>query len=134
MCVRIYPRARIAVCLSGSITSTIFGESRCHKEISTSSFVFFFTNNSTVKAGLAKGNATTSCKLLELVLRFRLLQMKYRCQIMRSRVLSGKQMMTQGINGVSCRHLKEGVSTGGDTVHFIPLHLLDLQRSETMKD
>jgi hypothetical protein len=94
--------------------------------------VFLFTNNFTVEAGLKKGDYM-SCKLFELVLRVRLLQMEYRCQIIMSHIL-GKQMMAGGMDGVSCRHLKEGMSTGEDTMHFIPFHLLALQRSETMKD
>jgi hypothetical protein len=94
--------------------------------------VFLCTDNSTVEAGLAKGNST-SRKLFELVLRVRLLQMKYRCHIIVTHV-SGKRMVAQGTDGVSRGHLKEGVSTGEDMLKFIPLHLSALQRSETLQD
>jgi hypothetical protein len=94
--------------------------------------VFLCTDNSTVEAGLAKGNSS-SRKLFELVLRVRLLQMKYRCIIVVTHV-SGKRMVAQGTDGVSRGHLKEGVTTGEDMLSFIPLHLSALHRSETLKD
>jgi hypothetical protein len=43
-------------------------------------------------------------------------------------------MVAQGTDGVSQGHLKEGVSTGESMLSFISLHLLALQRSETLKD
>ena len=94
--------------------------------------VFLCTDNSTVEAALAKGNSS-SRKLFELVLRVRLLQMKYKCSIIVTHV-AGKRMVAQGTDGVSRGHLKEGVSTGEDMLSFIPLHLSALQRSETMKE
>jgi hypothetical protein len=61
--------------------------------------VFLCIDNSTVEAGLAKGNSS-SRKLFELVLHVRLLQMKYRCNIIVTHV-SGKRMVAQGTDGVS---------------------------------
>jgi hypothetical protein len=93
--------------------------------------VFLCTDNSTVEAGLAKGNSS-SRKLFELVLRVRVLQMRHRCSIVVTHV-SGKRMVAQGTDGVSRGHLKEGVSTGEDMLSFIPLHLSAIQRSEALK-
>jgi hypothetical protein len=93
--------------------------------------IFLCTDNSTVEAGLAKGNSS-SPRLFELVLRVRLLQMKYRCKIIVTHV-SGKRMVAQGTDGVSRGHLKEGVSTGEDMLSFIPLHLSATQRSKNIK-
>ena len=93
--------------------------------------IFLCTDNSTVEAGLAKGNST-SRKLFELVLRVRRLQMKFRCTIIVTHV-AGKRMEAQGTDGVSRGHLKEGVSTGADMLSFIPLHLSALQRSASLK-
>jgi hypothetical protein len=93
---------------------------------------FLCTNNSTVEAGLAKGNST-SRKFFELILRIRLLQMKTRCQIVVTHV-SGKQMVAQGTDGVLQGHPKEGVSTGEDMLKLMPLHLSVFERSDTLQD
>ena len=94
--------------------------------------IFMCTDNSTVEAGLAKGNSS-SRKLFELVLRVRILEMKHRVAIVVTHV-SGNRMKAQGTDGVSRGHLKEGVSAGEDMMSFIPLHLTALQRSPAMKD
>jgi hypothetical protein len=94
--------------------------------------IFLFTDNSTVEAGLVKGNSSDK-KLFELVLRARLLQVKFKCNIVVTHA-SGKRMMAQGTDGVSRGHLKEGVSTGEAMMSFIPLHLTAFQRSSTLKE
>jgi hypothetical protein len=106
-------------------------EDKARQDHLDDAIVFLCTDNSTVEAGLAKGNSS-SRKLFELVLRVRLLQMKHRCDIVVTHV-SGKRMVAQGTDGVLQEHLKEGVSTGEDMLGFIPLHLSALQRSETLK-
>jgi hypothetical protein len=93
--------------------------------------MFLCTDNSTVEAGLAKGNSSSQ-KLFEPVLRVRLLQMRCTCSVVATHV-SGKRMVAQGTDGVSRGHLKEGVTTGEDMLSFIPLHLSAVQRSEKLR-
>jgi hypothetical protein len=61
--------------------------------------VYFFTDNSTVEAGLYKGTST-SPKLLALIIRVKLLETKYGIRILVSHV-SGKRMIAEGGDGVS---------------------------------
>jgi hypothetical protein len=94
--------------------------------------LFFFTDNSVVEAALFKGTASTE-KLLELVIRFRKLEMKYSLKIHVVHV-SGKRMIAQGTDGISRGVLNEGVMAGESMASFIPLHQSALDRHPSLKD
>jgi hypothetical protein len=92
---------------------------------------FLFTDNSTVEAGLHKGN-TPSRKLFGLIVKLRAIQLQTDCDLFVSHV-SGKRMMAQGTDGISRGNLKEGVASGQSMLSFIPLHLNALERQPNLK-
>jgi hypothetical protein len=93
--------------------------------------IFFCTDNSTVELGIVKGNSWSE-KLFELSLEVRVIEMKYRCNVLVSHVL-GKRMEGQGTDGVSRGQLKEGVTAGKEMLSFIPFHFGAIQRSPAVE-
>ena len=81
------------------------------------SFVIFCTDNSTIKAALYKGINDGSL-LLDMVIAFHFLLMKYICHAFISHV-TGTRMIAQGGNGLSRGALNEGVMRGG-LLHSTP--------------
>jgi hypothetical protein len=94
--------------------------------------LYLFTDNSTVEGALFKGN-TPSRKIFHLIMRFRKVQMLCDAEIIVLHV-SGKRMIAQGTDGVSCGLLNEGVTTGLDMLAFIPLHLTAIERNPSVKE
>ena len=92
--------------------------------------VYFFTDNSTVESAMYRGTAG-SRKLLALVIRLRLLEMKHSIRLVVSHV-AGTRMIAEGGDGVSRGLLNEGVMAGEDILSFIPLHLSALDRSPSL--
>lgn len=92
--------------------------------------LYFFTDNSTVESALYKGTSS-SRKLLELVIRVRLLETKHSITLHVVHV-SGKRMIAVGVDGISRGLLNEGVMAGEKMLSFIPLHLTATERSPTL--
>ena len=92
--------------------------------------LFFFTDNSTVESALFHGTSS-SPKLLELVIRMRLIETKYTLSLKVSHV-SGKRMIAQGSDGISRGLLSEGVMAGASMLSFVPLHISALDRSPAL--
>ena len=90
------------------------------------SFVLFCTDNSTVEAALYKGTSDSK-HLLEMVIEFHFLLMKYGCQSFISHI-AGTRMIAQGGDGLSRGALNEGVMRGDDYLSFIPFHLSAIER------
>mmetsp|Transcript_11711 Transcript_11711/g.19385 ORF Transcript_11711/g.19385 Transcript_11711/m.19385 type:complete len:1450 (-) Transcript_11711:1434-5783(-) len=85
----------------------------------TSTEFFIFTDNSTAESSFYRGGS--SSKLLhELVLRLRLLEIKYSVIIHLVHV-SGTRMIAQGTDGTSRGSLLEGVMTGESMLTFVDL-------------
>jgi hypothetical protein len=101
------------------------------KVIQSKSLLYFFTDNKKVEVALCKGNSRIK-RLLYLVVRFRKFQFKYGLHVVISRV-SGKRMISQGRDGISCGCQKEGLGLGASMLAYIPLHLGALKRHEGMK-
>ena len=93
--------------------------------------LFLFTDNSTVEAGVAKGNSP-SPKLHELIKRLRALEMKYCFEVFVIHV-SGSRMITQGTDGLSRGSLKSSALSSRTIKEYAPLHLTAIQRSPTLK-
>ena len=93
---------------------------------------FLFTDNSTAESCYYRGSS--SSKLLHaLVLRLRLLEMKYGLLIHVIHV-SGKRMIAQGIDGCSRGSLMEGVMAGEDMLSFVDLEKSALERCPALTD
>lgn len=82
--------------------------------------VFLFTDNSTAEAACARGSSSTR-PLLELVKRFKLMEMTFKTRIHVIHV-SGKRMIAQGADGLSRGCLSGGVMRCERMEAFIPLH------------
>jgi hypothetical protein len=88
--------------------------------------IFIFTDNSMAEAAFWKG--TSKSKLLfELVLRLKELEMDYDLHLHIIHV-SGKRMIAEGTDGLSCADHGEGVMLGRDICWYIPLHLNPIER------
>jgi hypothetical protein len=96
-----------------------------------SDMVFFFTDNKTVESSLYCGTSSSSPKLLDLVIRFKVLETKHSIKLVVIHV-SGVRMIAEGGDGVSRGILNEGVMAGESVLNFIPLNLSALERSETL--
>ena len=87
---------------------------------------FLFTDNSTAESAFYRG--TSSSKMLHsLVLRLRILEMKYGLLIHIIHV-SGTRMIAQGTDGASRGSLMEGVLAGKDMLSFVDLAKTALER------
>ena len=76
------------------------------------------TDHSTVEACLYKGNSSSE-KLYDLILRFRLLEIRMAAKFYITHV-SSQRIVAQGTEGVSRGHLREGVSIGEAMLKFCP--------------
>jgi hypothetical protein len=92
--------------------------------------VFFFTDNKTVESSLYRGTSS-SPKLLDLVIRLKVLETKHAIKLVVSHV-SGLRMIAEGGDGVSRGILNEGVMAGANMLNFIPLNVSALERSKTL--
>jgi hypothetical protein len=97
------------------------------------SMVFFCTDNSTVENALYHGRSKTSRTLHELVVRMKVLEAKYSCQLLVVHV-AGERMKAQGTDGVSRGQLTEGVMNGESMFSFLPMHETALERHPPLKD
>lgn len=107
-------------------------ESEASTGILYQSTVILATDNSTVEACLYKGNSKSE-KLYDLVVRFRVLEMRMAAKFYITHV-SGKRMMAQGTDGVSRGHLREGVSIGEAMLSFCPWGRTALERCDTLEN
>jgi hypothetical protein len=79
-------------------------ELEAQQETLKGAILFLFTDNSTVKGALFKGN-TPSWLLFELIVRLRKVQISIAATIVVSHV-SGKRMISQCTDGISWRDLR----------------------------
>jgi hypothetical protein len=96
----------------------------------TNTRVYFFTDNAVAEAAIYKGTSK-SRKLLALVIRLKVLEVKYSIQLIVCHV-AGTRMIAEGGDGVSRGLLNEGVMAGEDILSFIPLHLSAIERCPTL--
>ena len=82
------------------------------------STVIIATDNQVVESALYKGSPS-SIKLYNLVVRLKLVEMKYGVNVAVTHV-SGKRMQYQGTDAVSRGSLKTGVAVGRDVIEFCP--------------
>ena len=80
--------------------------------------IILATDNQVVEASLYKGNST-SIKLFGLVVRIKLVEMKYGVKIRVTHV-SGTRMQAQGTDDVSRGSLKTGVAIGKEMIDYCP--------------
>ena len=104
-----------------------FLESEGHAGKLDNSEIFMFTDNSTAESAYFKGTSRSK-KLVDLILRLRLLEMRTGL-ILHVIHVSGKRMIAQGTDGLSRGDHSTGVMRGLSMNSFIPLHLTCLQRS-----
>jgi hypothetical protein len=96
----------------------------------TNTLACFFTDNSVAEASIYKGTSKSK-KLLALVIRLKVLEVKCSIQLVVCHV-AGTRMIAEGGDGVSRGLLNEGVMSGEDILSFIPLHLSAIERSPTL--
>lgn len=94
--------------------------------------LFMFTDNAVTESCFYRGSSK-SRKLHNLVLRLRLLEMRYGMVIHVIHV-SGKRMIAQGTDGVSRGFLMEGVMAGDDMLSFVDLGKSALERHPPLLD
>ena len=104
-----------------------FLESEGHAGKLDDAEIFMFTDNSTAESAYFKGTSRSK-KLVDLILRLRLLEMRTGL-ILHVIHVSGKRMIAQGTDGLSRGDHSTGVMRGLDMKDFIPLHLTCFQRS-----
>ncbi len=92
--------------------------------------VFIYTDNTTAKRANYKGKSP-SCKLFELVLRLRTLEINALLQLHVIHV-AGTCMIVQGTDGLSWGLLTEGVFAASPAWWTVPLHLCAINRSATL--
>jgi len=93
--------------------------------------VIMATDNSTVEAAIFKGNSTSK-KLFNLVVRFKVLELKSGCNFIVTHV-SGVRMQLQGTDGISRGNLMEGISLGKSMLQFCPWGISALDRCPNLK-
>ena len=108
-----------------------FLEGQGHAGCLDDSEVFMFTDNSTAEAAFWKGTSK-SRKLLGLVLRLRLLEMRTG-MILHLIHVSGTRMIQVGADGLSRGDHSTGVMAGKDMLSYIPLNESVPQRSPQVK-
>ena len=94
--------------------------------------LFFFTDNSVSESVAFKANSTSPI-LFKLMLRIKLLEMKYRCKIHIVHV-AGTRMIAQGTDGISRGDMYEGVLRGDSMLSHVPLGRSALERSPKLKE
>ena len=93
--------------------------------------VIMATDNSTVEAAIFKGNSTSK-KLFDLVVRFKVLELRSGCNFIVTHV-SGVRMQLQGTDGISRGNLMEGISLGKSMLQFCPWGVSALDRCPALK-
>jgi hypothetical protein len=94
--------------------------------------VFLLTDNSTTDAIFYRGNST-SCKLFELVLRLRQLEMAGDL-ILHVVHVTGTRMIEAGPAGGSHGDFNQGMMAGESALQFIPLYLTALERAPKLEE
>ena len=94
--------------------------------------IFFCTDNEVMESTFYAGTSS-SPKLFALVLRLRVLEMKYRMRLVISHV-SGTRMIAQATDGVSRGNIEGGVLEGASMTSFIPFNETALERSPGLED
>ena len=89
-------------------------------------FVLLCTDNSVVEIALFKGTSSSS-KLLALVIRYRVLELRYGFRGLIIHV-AGTRMIAQGTDGCSRGVTSEGVLAGKSMMSFLPLNMSAVQR------
>jgi hypothetical protein len=89
-----------------------------------------FTDNSTAESAFHNGTSSSSLSF-ELVVRLQKIQLFHGVTIHLIHV-SGKRMISQGTDGISCGNLLEVVMTGKDMLSFIPISQSACKRSSLM--
>ena len=89
--------------------------------------LFLFTDNSTAEAAFVKGSSSSK-ELFELVLKLRKLEMDNLCKMYISHV-SGTCMIAQGLDGLSCGNLSEGVMRGINMREFVLINKTAFEQS-----
>jgi len=95
------------------------------------STVIMATDNSTEEAAIYKGNSTSK-KLFELVVRFKVLELHSGCKFIITHV-AGTRMQLQGTDGISRGNLMEGISLGKSMLKFCPWGLSALERCSCLE-
>ena len=93
----------------------------------TGAEMFLFTDNSTTESAFCNGTSSSQT-LFELVLRIKVVQLKYGTKIHVIHV-SGTRMISQGTDGLSRGNLFEGVLTDGNMLKHIPIQRGACERS-----
>jgi hypothetical protein len=94
--------------------------------------LFIFTDNSVAESAYWKGTSKSKA-LFELVLRLKMLELKYGMHIHVVHV-SGKRMIAEGSDDLSRAFHGTGVMLGKDIRFFIPLHLDPIVREPKVSD
>ena len=95
-------------------------------------FVVLATDNKTVESCIYRGNSS-SIKLFDLMLRFKLLELRTGSRFVVSHV-AGKRMKRQGTDDLSRGSLAEGVAAGHHMLSFCPWHLNTIERNDKLQD
>ena len=81
--------------------------------------LFIFTDNTTTESAFHNGTSSSE-KLFNLILRVRIVQMKFSVRVHMIHV-SGERMIHQGTDGLSRGNLTGGVLSGDDMLSYIPI-------------
>ena len=95
------------------------------------SSILFATDNEVGESCLYKGNST-SVKLFDLIVRLKLVEMKYGIKVWVTHV-AGTRMQSQGTDGVSRGNMRLGVTAGKDMIEFCPWAKNPLEASPILK-
>ena len=98
----------------------------------SNSLLLLATDNQVVESCLYKGNSS-SPKLYDLILRFKLAELKYGVKVIVTHV-SGRRMQVQGTDGVSRGSLRTGVSLGKDMISFCPWSKDPIKTNPKLRD
>jgi hypothetical protein len=93
--------------------------------------IYMFTDNSTAEAAFWK-STSVSPRLFKLVLQLKRLELEHDL-ILHVIHISGKRMIAQGTDGLSCADHSQGVMQGKPIQEFIPLHLNSFEREPKIK-
>ena len=96
------------------------------------STVILATDNSTVESCIYKGNSSNE-KLFNLIIRFKNCELKSGSRFIVTHV-SGERMKSQGTDGISRGHLREGVSLGRAMLSYCPWGQSALDRSPSLRE
>jgi hypothetical protein len=98
----------------------------------TNTEVWLFTDTTTAEAAYFHGSSKSRQLPHGLVLRLRLLEMRLGIILIRVIHVSGKRMITVGVDGVSRGDLNAGVMAGANMLLIVPLDLSTVEPSEEL--